>query len=311
MCAMPASLLISGFLRAHQAAGRPRLPQLERMLARARRRESRHTHDCLAGLFGLDATDIQPGPFMRLADGGQRDDAYWLRADPVHLAPDRDQLVLMPASVLETRHEELEALALVFESTYGAEGWRLEFPHRERGYLRAPRPLDVLTHDPEPFVGGPVLAAMLTGPDSTLLKQLMNETQMLFHTHAVNAAREEANRPLINSLWCWGGGRLPAAKHRSPKRIVTDLPLVRGLGIWAGQDLTAPATTVHPAEGDLIALASDDLEALDRDWCGRLLAQLKSGGLQALEIHLEGLGDFIIDPAAARRFWRFARPVAP
>jgi hypothetical protein len=310
MCAMPASLLITGFLRAHQAAGRPRLPNLERMLARATRGEPRHTHDRLATLFGLEPAVVQPGPFMRLADGGKQDDGYWLRADPVHLAPDRDQLVLMPSSVLEMQHAELQALAKAFDATYAAEGWHLDFPSVERGYLRAPRALDVLTHDPEAFVGGPVLEAMPSGPDGKLLKQLMNETQMLFYTHAVNTAREEANRPTINSLWYWGGGQLPAKTGPAPKRVITDLPLVRGLAIWAQQDALVPATGIHAADGDLIALASGDMETMDRDWFGPLFAQVKSGDLKELGIHLHGLGDFTIDSATARRFWRLPKPIS-
>src|SRR5579859_3642752 len=204
MCAMPATSLIPGFLRAHQATGRPRLPALERMLGRATALPTRHMHACLAALFGLES--IAVAPFMRLADGGMPDTGYWLRADPVHLAPDRDQLVLMPPQVLEVSPAETLALASAFDATYAGDGWHLEFLHPAHGYLKAPKPLDVRTHDPEPFVGGPVLAAMPEGPDGRALKQLMNETQMLFHTHPVNSAREEAGRPTINSLWFWGGG---------------------------------------------------------------------------------------------------------
>jgi hypothetical protein len=308
MCAMPACLLVTGFLRAHQAAGRPRLPQLERLLARATRREPRHTYEVMAARFGLDPAVVQPGPFMRLADGGQRDDGWWLRADPVHLAPDRDQLVLMPGSVLEARHEELQALAQAFDAAFGGDGWHLEFLDSARGYLRAPRPLDALTHAPEPFVGGPIFAAMPTGTDSKLLKQLMNESQMLFHTHAVNTAREEAGQPAINSLWCWGGGALPAVTGTAPKRILSDLPLVRGLALWTGQEALSPGA--HAADGDLVALAADDLQILERDCFGALFAQVKSGDLKRLDIHLEGVGDFTLDPSAARRFWRFAKPLS-
>ena len=308
---MPASLILTGFLRAHRAAGRPRLPKLERMLARATQWEPRHTHDVLAPLFDLDTASIRSGPFTHLADGGQRDDAWWLRADPVHLAPDRDQLVLMPGSVLEVQHEELQALARGFDAVYGAEGWHLEFPNVERGYLRAPRALDVLTHDPEPFVGGPVLEAMPTGVDSTLLKQLMNEIQMLFHTHAVNTAREEAGRPLINSLWCWGGGELPPVTTKAPAHIVTDLPLVRGLATWSGRDATPPAAGMPVSDGDLVALAAGDMPTLERDWFGPLFTQVKSGALRELDIHLEGLGDFGLSSSDARRFWRLPKPVVP
>jgi hypothetical protein len=304
---MSTTLLIPGFLRAHQAAGRPRLPKLEQMLARATERETRHTDACLGALFGLPAADVQPGSFMRLGDGGQRDEGYWLRADPVHLAPDRDQLVLMPSDILEVQHAEVQALAEAFGSTYEAEGWRLEFPQVSRGYLRAPEALDAVTHDPEPFVGGPVLAAMPSGPDGTRLKQLMNETQMLFHTHAVNSTREEVGRPAINSLWLWGGGRLPAVTGTAPRRIITDLPLLRGLAAWAGQPVVEPSTAAQVLANDLIGLSVTDMDTLERDWFGPLLKLMKGGALDVLDIHLEGLGDFTLGPGAARRFWRLGR----
>ncbi|HEX7965966.1 MAG TPA: hypothetical protein VF651_09630 [Gammaproteobacteria bacterium] len=309
--AAPASactLAIPDLLRAHQEQGRPRLPSLERMLARAARRETRHLHGCVAPLFGLAPAAVAEAPFARLADGGTADDSWWLRADPVHLAPDRDQLVLMPQSVLELAHAETQALAEAFNKVFADDGWHLEFPHPLRGYLSCPKPLDVFTHDPAPFMGGPVLAAMPTGPDAARLKLLMNELQMLFHTHAVNSAREEAGRPPINSLWFWGGGRLPPVSGVAPRQVVSDLPLVQGLALWAGREPLMPAGARITGDS-LIALAAGDVAALERGWFAPLLAAVKDGTLRHLDMHLGGLGDFTLDRGGARRFWRFGRPM--
>ena len=278
---------------------------LERMLARATALPTRHTHSYVASLFGLES--IAVAPFMRLADGGAADSAYWLRADPVHLAPDRDQLVLMPPSELGTSGEELQALAQAFDGVYGAEGWHLEFPHPQRGYLKAPKSLDVITHDPEPFVGGPVLAAMPEGADGRSLKQLMNETQMLFHTHPVNSAREGAGRPAINSLWFWGGGSLPAPTGERPARIVVGLPLLRGLAVWSGAPSADLGDAAQVQDGDLVGLEVGDLGMLEQNWFGPLFVKAKTGAIRHLDIHLEGLGDFTLSTGGARRFWRFSR----
>jgi hypothetical protein len=302
---MPASVFIPGFRQHFEAQGRPRLRALERLVARARRLPAAEPGDFLAARFGLSA--IAAAPFTRLADGGVPDGRYWLRADPVHLAPDRDQLVLMPGSLLRVGADEAQALATAFNRVYGAEGWQLEFPQPARGYLRCPTPLDAVTHDPAPLTGGPVLEAMPAGADASRLKQLMNETQMLFHTHPVNQLREEAGHPLINSLWFWGGGTLPARSSTVPSRIITDLLLLRGLGLWAGVE-TAALGKLGTTD-TLLGFEGEDLQALERDCFAPLLSQLKAGSQSAVDLYLGGLGLFRADPAAARRFWKRGRPL--
>ena len=304
------TLAIPDFLWTYQEVGRPRLPNLEKMLARAARLEARHLSDCLAHLFGLAATDLTVAPFTRLADGGAADRWWWLRADPVHLAPDRDQLVLMPQSVLEVAHAETQALAEAFNKVLGADGWHLEFPTALRGYLRCPGgPLDVVTHDPALFTGGAVLAAMPGGADGSRLRALMSEVEMLFHTHEVNRLREEAGRPPINSLWFWGGGRLPAKTGVSPVRIFSALPLVQGLAAWAGKEIRDPNRNYNWEPGDLFVLERNDPRSLDQDWFGPLLDDLQGGRIPLLRMHLGGLGDFELDIAASQRFWRRGRPL--
>lgn len=304
---MPSSVYIPDFRRGFEAAGRPRLPALERLVARATRLPDADPHEFLAHLFGLTPETLAVAPFTLLADGGRPEDAYWLRADPVHLAPDRDQLVLMPETMLQVTPKEAADLASAFNAAYGAEGWHLEFPHPKRGYLRSPAPLSVMTRDPADLAGGPVLDAMPQGRHAAGLKQLMNETQMLFHTQAVNQAREEAGRPTINSLWFWGGGELPPKSGRKPAQIVTDLPLVKGLARWSGATLQPPMPGA--SEDVLMAFAGTDLPQLERTCFASLLANLKTGKLPLLEMHLGGMGVFRVDTSGARRFWRWGRPL--
>lgn len=307
---MTLTVFIPDFERRYAAAGRPRLPALERMLARGRKLEPRSPAEFLAPLFGLEPRRLAPGPFMRLGDGGSADGACWFSAGFVHLAPDRDQLILMPESLLQLTQEEAGALAAAFNAMYGAEGWKLELTRRGRAYLRCPKSLDAVTHDPETVAGQPVLEHMPAGADAVQLKQLMNEIQMLFHTHAVNTAREESGQPLINSLWLWGGGLLPeAASARAPKQVLSDLPLLQGLALWAGIEAIAPALGATGPDC-LLGLAADDVASLGRDWFAPLFARLKSGKLQRLDLYLGGLGNFESSSAAARRFWRRARPLA-
>jgi hypothetical protein len=309
---MTLTVFIPDFARGHGAAGRPRLPALERMCARGRKLGPGGPAEFLAPLFGLEPQQLVPGPFMRLGDGGSPDEACWFSAGFVHLAPDRDQLVLMPESILHVTRAETAALAGAFDAMYGAEGWALEVRDQGRAYLRCPQPLDAVTHDPETIAGQPVLERMAAGADAVKLKQLMNEIQMLFHTHAVNTAREEAGQPTINSLWLWGGGVLPkTGAARTPKAVMSNLPLLQGLARWAGGEAAVPSVDAIGPDC-LVGLAADDVSSLERDWFAPLFTRLKSGKVQQLSLCLGGLGIFELNPNVARRFWRRTHPlVAP
>lgn len=306
---MPCSLFIPDFEHRYAAAGEPRLPALERLVARAVRHVEPTPAGFLAPLFGLEPRQLAPAPFMYLADSGVPDGGYRLCADFVHLAPDRDQLVLMPQELLQAVPEELTTLVAAFNALYGAEGWKLE-RIQGRAYLCCPRPLDVVTTEPAAVAGRAVLDHMPSGADAGLLKQLMNESQMLFHTQAVNRAREDADRPLINSLWLWGGGALPVtAPARRPSWVSGDLPLLRGLAAWSGRAVDAEGSD-GPGEDVLLGSTSMDIAAMEHDWFAPSLAALKRGSLKELDLYLGGLGLFSLNPAEARRFWCRPRALA-
>ena len=308
---MSLSLFIPDFSRRFRAAGAPRLPALERMRARASDRRVVDPRGFLAPLFGLDTAELAEAPFMRLADAGRADPGYWLCADPVHLAPDRDQLVLMTEPLLGVEAEEAAALAAAFNDLYSAEGRQLESGQAGRWYLRCPRPLSVITYDPDAVAGGSVLEFMPSGADAGQLKRLMNEVQMLFHTHAVNRLREEAGRPPINSLWLWGGGVLPEWRAVPPRQVWAATPLLRGLALWSGiQPESLPESGTGLSGTGVFDLTGQDPEELDYRWFAPLLSALQRGALDVLDVYLGGLGSFVLSRNAARRFWRRGGAIA-
>ena len=52
--------------------------------------------------------------------------------------------------------------------------------------------------------------------------QLINEIQMFMHSHEINQHRFEKGLLAINSLWCWGGGDLPALGDNNIHWITSD-----------------------------------------------------------------------------------------
>src|SRR5687767_4981227 len=76
----------------------PQLPALETLLTRAERQALpvRGLEPLLFSLFGAEIpvdADLPVAAVTRVLDLGIVDNGWWIRADPVHLSPQRDQLI--------------------------------------------------------------------------------------------------------------------------------------------------------------------------------------------------------------------------
>jgi hypothetical protein len=221
----------------------PSLPNLERLLARSGRRAGPAGYaETLFELFGVarpPAADLPTAAVCYLADSGQRPDGYLLHADPVHLVPDQDRVLLFavpPESITAaTSHAYVQA----FNAHFAADGLELVAPQAARWYLKPATPPQLRT-TPLPQVAGRNIDPYLPrGPDAAPWRQLLNEVQMLFHPLAA-----EADRPLpINGLWFSGGGVLPDAPARALQLRGDRDPLLRGLGV-----LASPAVGSEPLD---------------------------------------------------------------
>jgi hypothetical protein len=313
---MPVTLYIPNLSRlCNVSASLPRCPALETLLSRAQLQTLGDERGVLEKLFGLPA-GFGAAPFMRLADSGKRDADYYFCADPVHLAPDRDQLVMLPVSVLHIQSEEARALTDVFNHTYATDGYRLETPYPGRWYLRIPSPLNCTSTETAQVAGGAVFEFMPQGKDGWHLKQLMNEIQMLFYQLPINQIREAAGRPAINSLWLWGGGRLPERPITGPSRVVTDMPLAAGLAQVAGSELSSLPDKFNIAsqpENQLIAIncASDqELTQLEEQIAAPLLWALRKSRFKELLIYPADTKGYRLTRVLLRKLWRRRQPLA-
>ncbi|RMG29496.1 MAG: hypothetical protein D6721_06050, partial [Gammaproteobacteria bacterium] len=167
-----------------------------------------------------------------------------LRADPVHLRADRDQLLVYGPETLGLNAEEGRALAAAFDAHFGEQGLHLEITPAGRGYLHLAAPPDLRTLPLEEVRGRPVAQFVAGGEDRTLWLKRLTEVQMLFANHAVNLRRAVEGRPTVNGLWLWGEGRMPPPRHRLEHHAVfyTDDPLLRGVARHCGlAEAPAPA----------------------------------------------------------------------
>lgn len=311
----------------------PVLPALGRWLARSdHRREPRESLALLFGQFGLHAPgdgDLPSAAVARLGEGGATlDDAYWLHADPVHLRVNASGMALYGAPLLQVAAEEAAALVESFNQALGGSGMRLEAPAPDRWYLRLGEAPELCTVPLAQVAGRDLHRRLPTGADAARFHRLLNEVQMLFHDHPLNRAREEAGRPPINSLWLWGGGRMPAPL-RAPDGVWSDGPAARGLAELAAAPLAgvpadAEGLLAQAAGGSQLvelaalhaaalygdeALWDERLAELERTWFAPLLRALERGRLAQLTLLADGHG-FRLGRLAARRFWRRPRPLA-
>jgi hypothetical protein len=306
---------------------------LDRLLSRSRvTADSGNDLDATLGrLFGLAGEvvrDLPAAAFSWLADTGQPPVAWLMRADPVHLRADQSCLRLFDSHSFTISREEADALIAAFNAHFQDAGWKLTAPNPQRWYLSLPQPPSLQTVSPARVAGQDIDPCLPRGADAARWHALLNEIQMLFHTHPVNAAREQRGAPPVNSIWPWGGGRLPGKLAPRAVRLLAEHPLATGMARHAGLSLAplpATAEELLAMRGDGRTLLVDDrlewpmhygdienwldtLQELETDWFAPLLAALRDGALATLEIHPCMGHSFHINRRCLRRFWKPVRP---
>ncbi|WP_210424692.1 phosphoglycerate mutase [Marichromatium bheemlicum] len=248
----------------------PALPNLDRLLARARPFTDAETDPFVAlfaafGYRGEPGRDLPSAPLCLLGEApeliapGAGEDAYWLHADPVYLRPDMERLRLFELERFALTAEETAALVSSFNDHFADEGVELFAPTPQRWYLRLAHPPALVTTPLYRVLGEALSADAISGADALTWTRLLNEVQMLFFADPVNRAREARGVPVVNGLWPWGGGRLPAPPSRGPGLVVGEHPLTYGLARWAGAGHRTPAQWLQdPAVSDRGILVYDD-----------------------------------------------------
>ncbi|MDP1952405.1 MAG: phosphoglycerate mutase, partial [Betaproteobacteria bacterium] len=152
--------------------------------------------------------------------------------------------------------------------------------------------------------------------------------------HPVNAARESAGEPPINSLWLWGGGHQADAVTAPFNAVRSADVFAAGLAqaaCIAGRPLPADAAELLRASAStgvsLIVLDQlraparygdahgwrEGLAQLERDWFAPLLEALRVGRIGMLSLHALGPAGALsveITRGDLRRFWRRTKPLA-
>ncbi len=316
--------LFGPFPRFEGEPGLPRLPALERLLARAdpARGPSSYAR-ALFRLFGVDVAGLDDAQLPTAAlchhadSGGAAEPRYLLHADPVHLRPDQDRVLGFDfASAEETAParalgpEEAQAFARAFNAHFADDGLELRVPHPARWYLALERAPQVDFHPLAEMVGRNIDLFLPQGPEAGRWRAWMNEIQMLFHDLPVNQAREARGAWPVGGLWFSGGGRMPSVPGGWVSSSSLDREsccLARGLMMRARHPGSDPLVIVQGPgravlDGDPAAWAAA-LRDLDAALPGMLDEDLMLYGCDGRQWHWR--------PAMRRRWWRRPRPLRP
>lgn len=303
------------------------LPAFTTLLGRGRLRHlpPSDTTATLAAATGL-ATPLPAGALRRLALRGESDDGDWLCLDPVRLRFAERSMIVDHPRALQLDNEESAALAAALAPVFAPLG-RIDVLSPDTWNLRLAA--EAPDFAPLTEAAGRRAAPLPGGPAYAPWRQALSEAQILLHEHPLNKAREAAGKPAVNSLWPWGGGRLPVSRPSRHDALWSNDPVAAGVACLLGIDHAGlptgfAATTarhalaIHGAmEGparsaDAIAWR-DALEAFESGWLAPALAALRSGrldGLCLLAPGETGSAELQVGSRDLWRFWRRPRPLS-
>ena len=314
------------------------LPALTKLLARARmeRFPAITPEGWLCQAFEVERQHDWPvAPLTLEADGGDPGDAYWLRADPVHIKVERDRLLLLDNALFDVTAAEAQSLVETLNGYFAGEDVSFHAPTPKRWYAKVARAPELVTRTLREVAGGDVQSHLPGGADALAWNRLFNEAQMLLHEHPVNAAREARGELVLNSVWPWGGGTRPAVRGRPFSFVYSDDPVAIGLGAAAeahaaGLPADAAAWLRHGDAGEgshLLVISGlgtaaayldtdawrERIAELERKWFDPLLGALGRGAVASVAIVAPGAETCWRFDVARRdlyRFWRAAKPLS-
>jgi hypothetical protein len=209
----------------------------------------------------------------------------WMCADPVGLQARGVELFLTAGSRLEISRSEAEALLETLNRFFAADGLTFHAVAPDRWVVELAE-APAMTTTPLSAAHGRAIDALLPRGDGARdwIRRL-NEAQMLLHDHPVNAQREAAGQPMVNSVWFWGAGRLSPPAARPATRIYTDDLLGFALGRAAG----IPVEPLPDAAQTVLGAASREAVLLEFSACTRAAeagdVEAWRGALQSLDLH--------------------------
>ena len=306
-------------------------PALSRMLGRSMRRDLPENWLCDA--FGVPSP--LPVAALRKVGAGGTATGEWICLDPVHWRVSREGITLDDPAHLKLDDKESQAL-LDAVAPLLADWGVLSASSPGTWELQLSRPAALETPPLPAAIDQNITPRMPAGPDGGEWRRLLAEIQTILHAHPVNRRREEmekggqGGRPVVNSLWLWGAGKLPATAATEFTVAWANDPVLAGLALMADIPCIAPPEQYQPASGNILSVVTaleaparslnalawrEALLEIERLWIAPAVDAVKRGHCPQFEIvgAASGVPARAISLTATRsgllRFWRRSQPL--
>lgn len=238
---------------------------------------------------------------------------YFLFADPVHLLLQRDSFSLSAPVPMALTAEETASLRDSLNRHFASDGLYFMAGTSGHWYLQLPDSPSIATHHPGLALDRDIQGFLPRGSGAARWHQLGNEIQMLLHGHAVNQRRESLGQAACNSLWFWGGGKLPQKSAAMSIRAYGAMPLLKGLGRLGSIECTDLPRDFSALGGHKQTWVQLDASAnIEDDWFRPAADALRRGKLCRLQLSFAVNGKLLSATLRRRdlfKFWRKRLPL--
>jgi hypothetical protein len=223
--------------------------------------------------------------------------------------------------------QEADTLVADLNRHFAELGLRFEAPSPQHWYVFSAQER-VRTTPLSRVRGRSVTGRLPEGPDGVAWNSILAELQMLLHDHEINRQRADRGLPRVNSVWFWGGGRMPALPESDWTRVWSDetlpMALASAVGVARSDRPADGREWLQRAEPGRHLLLLDELAGqlpdipqgawaevmarMEAAWWGPLFEALRRGRLDSLHLYPLNGQVYAIDRKAARSWWRRPRP---
>jgi hypothetical protein len=226
---------------------------------------------------------------------------------------------------------EREAAQIIrdINAAYEDQPWRVKLVSPHEWILEMPEASAVKTHPVNFVIGKKINDFLPFGHDAKTWRALMNEWQMLLHSHPVNQARAGKGLSAANSVWFWGEGLFPVTAAESKTRQWaqcwschtvtlalarlneiprTDAPATGSL--WLAQADTPGSHLVVIDSLDAPELFADPVKwrqtlwQLNEQWFAPLLSALQERALSRIILITADGWSYELTASLAKRWWK-------